>query len=210
MSSDTLYILLSLTALGAAVLSGPTLLMARGVLRPAFGPDIARARAPGLALGIGAGALAATAGVGTVLGGSAAVITAFLTLLVMLAAMDMAWRWLPLEWTLALAALGFGAAVLSGDVTTAALGAALGGGVLLALRQSFLTLRKVEALGLGDIWLAAALGALIGPVHIIWLLGAAACLGLVLHFSARAPSRQRLGVAFGAQLCVCAPIFVAF
>lgn len=210
MSSDTLYIILSLAALLIAFLAGPTLLMARGVLRARFGPDIARARAPGLAIGIGAGALSATALIGATLGGPAAVITAFLTLLVMLAAMDMAWRWLPLEWTLALGALGFGAAVLSGDLTPAALGAALGGGVLLTLRQTFLILRKVEALGIGDIWLAAALGAFIGPIHIIWLLGAAACFGLVIHFSSRTPSRQRLGVAFGAHLCVCAPIFVAF
>ncbi|MEO9826863.1 MAG: prepilin peptidase [Paracoccaceae bacterium] len=210
MSGDTLYILASLAALLIAFLAGPTLLMARGVLRPKLGADVARSRAPGLAIGLGAGALSATIVIGATLGGPAAVITAFLTLLLMLAAMDMAWRWLPLEWTLALGALGFGAAPLSGDLTTAALGAALGGGVLLALRQSFLILRKVEALGVGDIWLAAALGAFIGPIHIIWLLGAAAGFGLVLHFLARAPTRQRLGVAFGAQLCAVAPIFVAF
>lgn len=210
MSSETLYIILSLLTLMAALLAGPSLLMARGMLRPSFGPLIARARGPGLALGLGAGALAAIALIGVTLGGPAAVVTALLTFLMILAAMDIAWRWLPLEWTLPLGALGFGAAALGGDLTTAALGAACGGGLLWALRLSFLVLRKVEALGIGDIWLAAALGAFFGPTHIMWLLGAAACLGLAIHFLARTPKRRRLGVAFGAQLCAVAPFFLVF
>ena len=210
MSGQGYYTLLSLLVLMAAFLAGPSLLAARGVLRLAFGPEIAKARAPGLALGAGLGALAATGIVGATLGGAAAVTTALLSLLLILAAMDIAWRWLPLEWTLPLGILGVGAAALSGDLVTAATGAALGGGILLVLRQTFLTLRKVEALGLGDIWLTAALGAFVGPAHIIWLLGAAACLGLLLHFSSRARNRRRMGVAFGAQLCVVAPFFMAF
>lgn len=210
MSSETLYIFLSLAALMTAFLAGPSLLMARGVLRTSFGPHVARARGPGLALGLSAGALAATVLVGVTLGGPAAVTTGFLTILLMLALMDITWRWLPLEWTGTLGALGFVTAALSGDLTSAMYGAALGGGLLMALRQTFLTLRSIEALGLGDIWLAAALGAFAGPVHIIWLLGAAACFGLLLHFSSRVAKPRRMGVAFGAHICAVAPFFVAF
>ncbi len=208
MTTDLVYIIVSLSALATAFVLGPTVLAARGVLRSALGPDIARSRASVLTLGIAFGAAAATVFAGLNLGGPSAVHVTCLTLLLMLASMDLSWRWLPLEWTVPLLALGLGASVLSGDMMTAAFGAALGGGVLLALRTIFLVLRGVEAMGLGDVWLAAALGAFVGPWQISWLLGAAACLGLLLHFVA--PDRQirRFGVAFGAHMCVVTPIFL--
>lgn len=210
MSGDLGYIFLSIATLMTAFLAGPSILVARGVLRDRFGPASARAHGRSLAIGVGAGAMAATVLIGLILGGQAAVNVALLTFLVMLAAMDVAWRWLPLEWTLPLNVLGFGAAMFSGDLTSAVLGAALGGGILLALRTGYFVLRNIEALGLGDVWLAAALGAFVGPTHIIWLLGGAACFGLVLYFSSRSSQPRRMGVAFGAHLCVATPIFVAF
>ncbi|MEM7472983.1 MAG: A24 family peptidase [Pseudomonadota bacterium] len=205
-----LELLLPVVALATAFATGPSLLAARGMLRPSFGAHVARLRAPGLALGLAFGAIAASLMAGLSFGTDAAVKTAFLAFLLILAAMDISWRWLPLEWTLPFGLLGLGAAAFSGDLTSALIGAALGGGILLALRLTFQALRGVEALGLGDVWLAAALGAFVGPTSISWLLGAAALLGLALHFAFRARSSNRYGVAFGAHLCAVAPFFLYF
>jgi leader peptidase (prepilin peptidase)/N-methyltransferase len=59
-------------------------------------------------------------------------------------------------------------------------GAALGGGLLLAIRWVFLRLRHVEALGLGDVKLMAALGALAGAEGVLWIIAAAAAIGIVV------------------------------
>lgn len=59
----------------------------------------------------------------------------------------------------------------------AGLGAALGGGLLWGVRALFLRFRGVEGLGLGDVKLMAALGGLVGPEHVLWIIIAAAILG---------------------------------
>ncbi|MEL6209946.1 MAG: prepilin peptidase, partial [Pseudomonadota bacterium] len=160
------------------------------------------------------GALGAVALAGLAFGGQAAVLASLLALLLLMVAMDLAWRWLPLEWTLAALALGLVSAVVAGDPLWAGLGALMGGGVLYMLRLAFRLTRGIEAMGLGDIWLAAALGAFVGPVLIGWLLGAAAGLGLLVHSAMRRragpPAKTRYGVAYGAHLAILAPLFLTF
>ncbi|MEM6593182.1 MAG: prepilin peptidase [Pseudomonadota bacterium] len=205
-----LELLLPLLAVLTALALGPSILLSRGVLRAGFGPQTARARAQGLSLGLGIGVTLAIVATGVMFGPGAATVTAVLFMLALLAAMDLLWRWLPLEWTLPLLVLGLASAVLTGDIASAAMGAALGGGLLLALRLTFQLLRGFEALGLGDVWLAAGLGAFVGAATISWLLGAAALLGLALHTAMPAPQSRRFGVAFGAHLCAAGAIFLYF
>lgn len=57
-------------------------------------------------------------------------------------------------------------------------GAAVGGGLLWAVRWAFHRARGVEGLGLGDVKLMAALGALVGPERVLWVIVAGAVLGL--------------------------------
>lgn len=69
-------------------------------------------------------------------------------------------------------------------------GAAVGGGLLWAVRWAFRRARGVEGLGLGDVKLMAALGALTGPERVLWIIVAGAVLGLVWGLV-----RNRLGDA---------------
>lgn len=184
-------------------------LAARFVLRPVVdGAAAVRGRAPTLVIGAGVGAALAALLAWAWFGTFAALTVATLVLLILLATIDFAWRWLPWEWCGFLAVLGGVEAILTGQYTPAVYGALAGGGFLLALRTTYLVLRKMEALGLGDVWLAAALGCIVGPIHIIWLLAAAACLGLLLHFASNGRSGRSTGVAFGAHICLVTPFFL--
>jgi prepilin signal peptidase PulO-like enzyme (type II secretory pathway) len=57
-------------------------------------------------------------------------------------------------------------------------GAAVGGGLLWGVRWAFARVRDVEGLGLGDVKLMAALGALAGAERVLWIIVAGAVLGL--------------------------------
>jgi LPXTG-motif cell wall-anchored protein len=61
---------------------------------------------------------------------------------------------------------------------TALAGAVVGGGLLWTVRWAFRRARGVEGLGLGDVKLMAALGALTGPERVLWIIVAGAVLGL--------------------------------
>ncbi len=58
------------------------------------------------------------------------------------------------------------------------LGAATGGGLLALVRWLFKRVRGFEGLGFGDVKLMAAAGALAGPERTLWIIVAAAALGL--------------------------------
>ncbi len=62
--------------------------------------------------------------------------------------------------------------------TSVAAGAAVGAGLLLAVRWVFARVRNVEALGLGDVKLIGALGALVGPRSILWVIVATSAIGV--------------------------------
>lgn len=78
----------------------------------------------------------------------------------------------------AIGALGL-SGVLGASLTDAALGAALGGGLLGLVRWFYRRMRGVEGLGLGDVKLALALGALAGPLGVVWIILGGAVIGLV-------------------------------
>jgi leader peptidase (prepilin peptidase) / N-methyltransferase len=86
-------------------------------------------------------------------------------------------------------------------------GAALGAGLLLGLRQLYLALRHIEALGLGDVKFMAAAGLWVGAANVPLLLAIAA-LGTLLTilalypFAAQGESLRSRPFPFGPGLCV--------
>lgn len=208
---DLLLSVTALAAIGVAVLTGPLMLTCRAVLRRLMPPAALRRWQGPVTAGVGAGLLAATL-LGATTGGNAALVVAVFGLLLLLATLDLAWRWLPFAWTMPLLALGIVAAWVNHALIDAILGVALGAGVLLALQLSFRFLRGVEALGTGDIWLAAGLGALAGPQKIMLILGLSAVLALAVEAGrsilVTRPGRRRLGVAYGAHMCLAYIVFV--
>jgi leader peptidase (prepilin peptidase)/N-methyltransferase len=86
-------------------------------------------------------------------------------------------------------------------------GAALGAGLLLGLRQLYLKVRDIEALGLGDVKFMAAAGLWVGAANVPLLLAIAA-LGTLLTvlalypFAARGESLRSRPLPFGPGLCV--------
>ena len=81
---------------------------------------------------------------------------------------------------------------LAPGVVTAALGGVLGARLLWTVRALFQRLRGIEAMGLGDVKLMAALGALAGPLHVLWITVAASTLGVAWGL---VRSRGRLAAA---------------
>jgi len=214
MTPDTILILASLAAIGCAVTLGPLVLTVRAVLRTAVGPATIRQWQKPVAWGVGGGLCIATATVGILINGNAAMLAATLGILLLLAILDLAWRWLPYEWTMPLLTLGGVSAWANDRITDAILGLLIGGGTLMALQITFRVLRGIEALGTGDIWLAAGLGLLAGMPQIPWIL----CLSAVnaLAFSglsklaSKPDQRRRLGVAYGTHLILAYLVFLIF
>jgi leader peptidase (prepilin peptidase)/N-methyltransferase len=92
------------------------------------------------------------------------------------AVVDACWLVIPDLYVAALFALAVGWM----DWPSALLGAAIGGGLLAAMRWAFLRLREVEALGWGDVKLMAALGALSGGHQVLWIIVAASIIGIAV------------------------------
>ncbi|MEM7488787.1 MAG: prepilin peptidase [Pseudomonadota bacterium] len=187
-----------------AVAVGPARLVLRAAFRTTLGPG-ARRWAPAGQVGLGAGALAAVLIAGGTMGGDAAVTAAAGLLLLLLILMDLAWRWLPHEWTGALALLGLLSATFDGRVPDALAGAIIGGGSLFLLRAFWSWRRGVEAIGFGDVILVAGIGLFAGLNTISWILLGAALTGLIFEGIGRLrttrSSQPRYGIAFGAHLC---------
>lgn len=193
-----------------AVFAGPLELLVRAGLRLFCGRQgMLRWQRP-VSIGVAVGLILSPLVAGVV-AGVQPVTVVVLGLLILLGGLDLAWRWLPYEWTIPLLALGLIEAFHHSNVDQAVLGAVTGGGFLFALQMSMKLLRGQDGLGTGDIWLAAGLGTFVGPHSIIFVLAGAAITGILAHslvFQSEKPrSRKRLGVAYGAHLCLVFAIF---
>lgn len=204
-SAELGLVLAAAAVLAVALWLGPTLLAVRAALRPVLGPRGARRWQGPAALGLAGGGVAAVLAAGAWAGGAAAILTALLVLLPILAAIDLAWRWLPLEWTVAVATLGLGSAAIGPHPGQSAVASFLGAGLLLTLQRGHRLARGTEGLGTGDIVLIAGLGLFLTPHTISWVLVGAASTALLhalwLRRRARADGAPPVAVAFGAHLC---------
>jgi leader peptidase (prepilin peptidase)/N-methyltransferase len=100
----------------------------------------------------------------------------------------------------------------SGAVTEGLAGAVIGGGTLLLVRATYFRLRGIEGLGLGDVKLAAAAGAWLGPAALApacLVAALAGILGMLLQaaVSGREALTARSPVPFGSFI---APVIFAF
>jgi leader peptidase (prepilin peptidase)/N-methyltransferase len=93
-------------------------------------------------------------------------------------ALDAEHYWLPDALTLPL--LGLGLLLAPFPLEARLIGAALGGGAMLAVLLGFRAIRGRDGMGLGDVKLTAALGAWLSPVLLPPLILVAALLGLAL------------------------------
>ena len=205
MTPDILLSVAALAAIGTGVVLGPLRLTVRAAMRGALSRHATLAFEKPVSAGIALGLCGATLISAVAFSGATAVTTAVLSLLILLATVDLAWRWLPLEWTVPLLVLAGVSAVVTGETLAAILGALVGAGTLLALQITFRIWRGVHALGTGDIWLAAGLGALAGMPAIAWILTLSAVSGLFFAAVKKQMSQEnkdeKLGVAYGAHLC---------
>jgi leader peptidase (prepilin peptidase)/N-methyltransferase len=119
---------------------------------------------------------------------------------------DGRWMVIPDVYVVALAILGLAGAAQLGWVT-AGTGAALGGGLLAAVRWGFLRFAHVEGLGFGDVKLMAAIGLLVGPAGVLWVIIWGAAIGAIwILLRPRGPGGEREMAPFGA--CAAAPALV--
>lgn len=187
-------------------LSGPRLILIRAVLRR-FGPaSQVRVLAPRVALYITGALLLLWIGIAVTLGPQAGFTFTIVTTLGALALMDFAWRWLPLEWMIALAVSGLVVAI-AGESWAISLQASLVGAALLGIPRAVLQyLRGYEVMGLGDVILAAAIGLHTDLLTLVWALTAASISALISHailnFLSSTTKFKRLGVPFGAHIAV--------
>jgi leader peptidase (prepilin peptidase)/N-methyltransferase len=77
-------------------------------------------------------------------------------------------------------------------------GAVVGGGLLWGVRWAFKRVRDVEGLGLGDVKLMIALGALAGPERVLWIIVAGCVLGLAWALVRRGPDEGPITVPLAA------------
>jgi len=107
---------------------------------------------------------------------------------------------------LAMGALHFGALfpdlVLSSTLLESVAGAALGGGVLLAIGMTYKLVRKIEGMGLGDVKMMAMLGAVLGWEPLLPLLLIASVSGAIVgvFVAMRSERGMKVAVPFGVFL----------
>lgn len=122
-----------------------------------------------------------------------------------MALIDLTWLVIPDLHVAMVAALAL-VGPLAPPLVEAASGAALAGGLLWLVRFGYQRLRGREGLGLGDVKLMAAIGALVGPHDVLWVLVGGAFIGIVLILSGRAAAggMAPLGAAVAAPALVAA------
>jgi len=119
---------------------------------------------------------------------------------------DLRWYWLPDRITLPMAAIGLLVAAVDGNGLNALIGLASGAGLFLVVRVAYKMLRGREGLGMGDVKLAAAMGAWLLPAGLFYAIFIAALTGCVVVLTRTLFSRPQITaatrIAFGPLLIV--------
>lgn len=196
--------LLPIAVLAVALVMGPLPIMVRSYIRGTAGPSYVQLWYRPATLGLGFGMLATVVGFGT-LNPNLTLSAALLCFLFLLASIDWQWRWLPIEWTLGVIALGLFFGFQSNDFFRVLVQMAVPALVLLLVRQIVFWALKKEAMGLGDVWLIAGLGAFLAPFDSFLLIGFAAVSGLAeiaLRMLVQGKGVAQSGVSYGTHMCI--------
>lgn len=212
LDAGVLTSLLSGIVLLLALTLGPLPIVIRGVIRQAAGPQHVHRWAGPAAIGVSLGMILAALVVAL---GDAdqTVYLVLFCLLVLLAIIDWQWHWLPIEWTLSVLAIGLINGAFFGDLLTTLIQIIIPALVLLGTRYLMQVALSKDALGLGDVWLIAGLGAFLPVTNSFLLVGLAALTGLfevVLRWWFRLDRQKTLGVSYGTHLCVVFLILQSF
>lgn len=133
----------------------------------------------GLALGLaGLGLGICLAGPGDTMGARATLAVALMALAAIVYA-DLRFLIIPDLYSATVAIIGLVGA-LSPGIWPALAGAAICGGLLAVVAWAFKRQTKVEGMGFGDVKLAAAVGALLGPQMGLWAIAASALIGALV------------------------------
>ncbi|MEL6768652.1 MAG: prepilin peptidase [Pseudomonadota bacterium] len=160
---------------------GPLPHAARALLRFGMGRGAAarvRASTGAASLGLRAGILLAPGAGWLAAGAPGALLASLAAGALLLALLDCAWRWLPLEWIGGIAAAGIAVALATGTLLETLAEAAAIMLLLAALAVTFQRLRGVSGLGTGDILLAGAIATHLGLTATALVLFAAAIAAL--------------------------------
>lgn len=205
----TLVNVLPLPVLLIALWFGPLPIVVRGFIRGTVGPRYVHRWFRPVGLGFASGVIAAAVGVAVLMPDQVHSV-GLLVLLFLLASIDWQWRWLPIEWTLGVAALAVIHGMTSGELTSVLTQMLVPALTLAVFRLLISWMLGKEALGMGDVWLLFGLGGFLQVFETFLLVGLAALFGLVevlIRRSISADQRESTGVSYGTHLCI---VFVFF
>lgn len=130
------------------------------------------------------------------------IITGIFYLLICISIIDWQHQWIPDQLNLLILGLALSLNLILGDAAlyNSVLGMLIGYLFIITIRQLYLTLRGIEAIGLGDAKLLAALGAWQGFENLFYILFYASILGVIYAILSKKGRYQSL--AFGPFLCL--------
>lgn len=132
------------------------------------------------------------------------IMTGIFCLLISISIIDWQHQWIPDQLNLLLLGLSLTYNILDGNnaLYSAVLGMLIGYLLIVSIRQIYLTLKGIEAIGLGDAKLLAGLGAWQGIESLFYILFYASILGVIYAIINNKGRYQSL--AFGPFLCIAA------
>ena len=186
-----------------ALYFGPLPVVVRGVMRKTVGRAYIRRWASPASFGLAVGMFFYVLVV-NMADESRTLNAALMCFLLLLAVIDLQWRWLPIEWTLSVIVLALLNGLIMNDLEAVLIQMVVPSVAILLLRRAISSARRKEALGLGDIWLVAGLGGFLPIFGTFILIGLAALSGLFELIMRRmlAPDRREItSVSYGTHLC---------
>lgn len=203
---------LPIVVLIIALWFGPLPIVVRGFIRGTVGPSYVHRWFRPVGLGLAAGAILSSVSVAFLMPDQTSGVV-LMAMIFLLASIDWQWRWLPIEWTLGVAALAILQGITSGETVLVLTQMLIPCLTLVAFGALMSRALGKQALGQGDIWLLFGLGGFLPVFETFLLVGLAAALGLAEVLVRRVVSdvqRKPAGVSYGTHLCIVFLIFQIF